>query len=55
VRTQGDAVPGNLVPQFASADEKFVEDYNNACIIVDSGAANVKTKPAPMPQTTPSK
>lgn len=41
-----------LVPQFASTNAKFVEDYNNARIIVDSGGGKAKAKPpAPKPAT----
>lgn len=39
-----------LVPQFVAANAKFVEDYNNARIIVDSGGAKAKAKtPTPPP------
>ena len=39
-----------LVPQFAAANAKFVEDYNNARIIVDSGGGKAKAKtPTPKP------
>ena len=39
-----------LVPQFAAANAKFVEDYNNARIIVDSGGGKAKAKtPTPTP------
>ena len=41
-----------LMPQFASANAKFVEDYNNARIIVDSGGGKAKAKP-PTPPTPP--
>ena len=41
-----------LVPQFAAANAKFVEDYNNARIIVDSGGGKAKAKP-PTPPTPP--
>jgi hypothetical protein len=41
-----------LVPQFAAANAKFVEDYNNARIIVDSGGGKAKAKtPTPKPPT----
>ena len=41
-----------LVPQFAASNAKFVEDYNNARIIVDSGGGKAKAKtPAPKPPT----
>lgn len=40
----------NLVPQFKSANAAFVTDYQNARIIVDTGAAKAKTKtPTPPP------
>lgn len=43
-----------LIPQFAAANPKFVEDYNNARIIVDSGGAKAKAKtPAPAPAPVP--
>ena len=39
-----------LVPQFTTANAKFVEDYNNARIIVDSGGGKAKAKtPPPTP------
>ena len=41
-----------LVPQFAAANAKFVEDYNNARIIVDSGGGKAKAK-TPTPPTPP--
>ena len=41
-----------LMPQFASANAKFVEDYNNARIIVDSGGGKAKAK-TPTPPTPP--
>lgn len=41
-----------LAPQFAAANAKFVEDYNNARIIVDSGGGKAKAKP-PIPPTPP--
>ena len=40
-----------LIPQFTSANAKFVEDHNNARIIVDSGGG--KTKPAVKPTPKP--
>ena len=42
-----------LVPQFAASNAKFVEDYNNARIIVDSGGSKAKAngKPVPKPPT----
>jgi hypothetical protein len=40
-----------LVPQFAASNATFVEDYNNARIIVDSGGGKAKAKPAPKPPT----
>jgi hypothetical protein len=41
-----------LVPQFAASNAKFVEDYNNARIIVDSGGGKAKAKtPTPKPPT----
>ena len=41
-----------LVPQFSESNAKFVEDYNNARIIVDSGGGGGKkpTPPPPAPQ-----
>ena len=42
-----------LVPQFAAANAKFVEDYNNARIIVDSGGAKAKANVKPTPPPTP--
>ena len=43
-----------LVPQFAASNAKFVEDYNNARIIVDSGGGKAKAKtPTPTPPPTP--
>jgi hypothetical protein len=44
-----------LVPQFAAANPKFVEDYHNARIIVDNTGGKAKAKPAPAPQTTAGK
>jgi hypothetical protein len=41
-----------LMPQFAAANAQFVEDYNNARIIVDSGGAKAKAKP-PTPRPPP--
>ena len=41
-----------LAPQFAAANAKFVEDYNNARIIVDSGGGKAKAK-TPTPPTPP--
>ena len=39
-----------LAPQLAAANAKFVEDYNNARIIVDSGGGKAKAKtPTPTP------
>ena len=39
-----------LVLQFTAANAKFVEDYNNARIIVDSGGGKAKAKtPTPTP------
>ena len=38
-----------LVPQFAASNAKFVEDYNNARIIVDSGIGKAKAKKPPTP------
>ena len=39
-----------LVPQFAAANAMFVEDYNTARIIVDSGGGKAKAKtPTPPP------
>jgi len=39
-----------LVPQFAASNAKFVEDYNNARIIVDSVGGKAKAKtPTPKP------
>ena len=43
-----------LVPQFAAANAKFVEDYNNARIIVDSGGGKAKANVKPKPPTPPS-
>lgn len=41
-----------LVPQFAAANAKFVEDYHNARIIVDSGGGKAKVNtPTPKPPT----
>jgi hypothetical protein len=41
-----------LVPQFAASHATFVEDYNNARIIVDSGGGKAKAKtPTPKPPT----
>lgn len=41
-----------LIPQFAAANAKFVEDYNNARLIVDSGGAKAKAKtPTPASPT----
>ncbi len=38
------------MPQFKSANAAFVTDYQNARIIVDTGAAKAKTKtPTPPP------
>ena len=42
-----------LAPQFASANAKFVEDYNNARIIVDSGGGSGTTPTPPTPPTPP--
>jgi hypothetical protein len=39
-----------LLPQFKTANAKFVEDYTNARIIVDAGGGKAKAKPAPAPQ-----
>jgi len=39
-----------LMPQFAAANAKFVEDYNNARTVVDSGGGKTKAKP---PTPTP--
>ena len=41
-----------LLPQFAAANAKFVKDYNNARIIVDSSGGKAKAKP-PTPPTPP--
>ena len=41
-----------LMPQFASANAKFVEDHNNARIIVDNGGGKAKAK-TPTPPTPP--
>ena len=39
-----------LIPQFAASNAKFVEDYNNSRLIVDSGGGKAKAKtPAPKP------
>jgi len=43
-----------LVPQFAASNAKFVEDYNNARIIVDSGGGKAKANVKPKPPTPPS-
>jgi hypothetical protein len=41
-----------LVPQFVASNAKFVEDYSNARIIVDSGGGKAKAKtPTPKPPT----
>lgn len=44
-----------LIPQFAASNAKFVEDYNNARIIVDSGGGKAKpnVKPTPPPPSSP--
>jgi hypothetical protein len=40
----------DLIPQFAPANQKFVDDYNNARTIVDTAASHASpTPPAPAP------
>ena len=50
-------VPGimdDLIPQFAPANQKFVDDYNNASKIVDAAARHASpTPPTPAPQAKP--
>ena len=36
-----------LLPQFSSVNAKFVQDYQNARIIVDSTGGGPQTKPTP--------
>jgi hypothetical protein len=41
----------DLIPQFAPANQKFVDDYNNARRIVDAAASHASpVKPQPAPQ-----
>ena len=41
----------DLIPQFAPANQKFVDDYNNARTIVDTSASHAS--PTPPPPTPP--
>jgi hypothetical protein len=42
----------DLIPQFAPANQKFVDDYNNARTIVDTSASHASpTPPTPTPPT----
>jgi len=44
----------DLIPQFAPANQKFVDDYNNASKIVDAAARHASpTPPTPAPQAKP--
>ena len=44
----------DLIPQFAPANQKFVDDYNNARRIVDAAASHASpVKPQPAPQAKP--
>ena len=67
-RAQGKTITGNLQTEFDAADEaltqmddlvgqlsdaKFVGDYNNARIIVDTAASHARPIPPPAPQAKP--
>lgn len=43
----------DLIPQFAPANQKFVDDYNNARTIVDAAASHASPPPPPVPQAKP--
>ncbi len=45
----------DLIPQFAPANQKFVDDYNNARTIVDTSASHASPTPTPAPAATPGK
>ena len=46
----------DLIPQFAPANQEFVDDYNNARAIVNTAASHaspVKSQPAPQAKAKP--